>query len=634
MSTLTRSVLQRYWGYSSFRPLQEDIVDSAVQGRDALALLPTGGGKSICFQVPAMSMDGVCVVISPLIALMKDQVEHLKARGIEAAAVFSGMHPMQIEVAYNQAVFGRLKFLYVSPERLLTDQFLAALRRMKVCLLAVDESHCISQWGYDFRPPYLRIAEIRSYIPNTPVLALTATATSRVVDDIQYRLGFKEKLVFRSSFERKNVTYNVVKEADKYGVLFRLFERLKQGSGIVYVRNRKRTQVIAEWLQASGISATYYHAGLEAKLRDQRQNMWMRGEVRVMVATNAFGMGIDKPDVRLVVHMDLPDSLEAYFQEAGRAGRDLQPSSAYLIVSESDIKQLRDNLEASFPTMDRVKAVYQALCTYCGIVVGYGKDTSYPFVLGEFIGRYGFSALEVFSTLKMFERDGMIAMTDGFEHPSKVYVTAGRDDLFRVQQEYPDLEAIVSYLLRNLPGVMTDYVTIDEETMARKMRVNLESLEIELSRLAKMGYISYVPRSEKPRIMFLSDCVDVLGLNLSNDTYRNRKAEAEQRIEAVLDFVNTDTICRSTQLLAYFDEDAASSCGRCDVCCKRQKMSNHDASVEELNDAILRAIGDNGVSIKELLLNFDHHQEEQVLEAVRWMIDNGVLHRSGDCLLR
>lgn len=634
MSTLTRSVLQQYWGYSSFRPLQEDIVDSAVAGLDALALLPTGGGKSICFQVPAMSMDGVCVVISPLIALMKDQVEHLKARGIAAAAVFSGMHPMQIEVAYNQAVFGGLKFLYVSPERLLTDQFLAALRRMKVCLLAVDESHCISQWGYDFRPPYLRIAEIRSYIPNTPVLALTATATSRVVDDIQYRLGFKKNLVFRSSFERKNVTYNVVRDADKYGVLFRLFERLQQGSGIVYVRNRKRTQVIAEWLQASGISATFYHAGLESKLRDQRQNQWMRGEVKVMVATNAFGMGIDKPDVRLVVHMDLPDSLEAYFQEAGRAGRDLQPSSAYLIVSESDIRQLRDNLGASFPPMDRVKAIYQALCNYCGIVVGYGKDTSYPFALADFVGRYGFSAMEVFSTLRMFERDGMIAMTEGFEQESKIFVTAGREDLFRVQHECPELEPTVSYILRNLPGVMTDYVNIDEESMARRMRVPYESLENSLSRLAKMGYISYVARSEKPRIMFLSDCIDMSGLNLSKETYSNRKYEAEQRIGAVIDFVNDGSTCRSVQLLRYFDEDAASACGRCDVCCKRHTELNHDATIIELNDAILHTVGDKGLTLRQLLLLFDHHKEEQVLEAVRWMIDNDVLHRNDDILLR
>ena len=317
MSELTRGILKQFWGYPSFRPLQEDIVDSVIEGKDTLALLPTGGGKSICFQVPAMAMDGVCIVITPLISLMKDQVMHLKKIGIAAAAIFSGMHHNEIEVAYNQAAFGMLKFLYVSPERLMTDAFIEALRKMKVCLLAVDESHCISQWGYDFRPPYLKIAEIRQYIPHTPVMALTATATPKVVDDIQYRLGFKKNNVFQTSYERKNVTYNVIHEADKYGLMYRLLNKMDKGSGIVYVRSRKRTKIIAEWLQSVGISASFYHAGLDTKTRDYRQQLWMDGKIKVIVATNAFGMGIDKPDVRLVVHLDLPDSLEAYFQEAG-----------------------------------------------------------------------------------------------------------------------------------------------------------------------------------------------------------------------------------------------------------------------------------------------------------------------------
>ena len=344
MSEVTRSVLKQYWGYDAFRPLQEDIVDAVVGGCDTLALLPTGGGKSICFQVPAMTMEGICIVCTPLIALMKDQVAHLVQRGIAAAAIYSGMHALEVEQVYNQAVFNRLKFLYVSPERLQTVQFVEALKRMKVCLLAVDESHCISQWGYDFRPPYLKIADIRAYIPKTPVLALTATATAKVVDDIQLRLGFKQKNVFQSSFERKNVTYNVCREADKYGVMSRKISAMSSGSAIVYVRNRKRTQTISDWLNSVGIASTFYHAGLDAKWRDERQDVWMKGKVRVIVATNAFGMGIDKPDVRLVIHVDLPDSIEAYFQEAGRAGRDLQPSEAFLLVSPADIQKLKDDL--------------------------------------------------------------------------------------------------------------------------------------------------------------------------------------------------------------------------------------------------------------------------------------------------
>jgi len=400
MSTQTRLILTRYWGYPNFRPLQEEIVDSVMAGKDTLALLPTGGGKSICFQVPAMAMDGLCLVITPLIALMKDQVAHLVEKGIPAAAIYSGMHPDALELAYNQAAFGRLKFLYVSPERLQTDAFIEALKKMKVCLLAVDESHCISQWGYDFRPPYLKIADTRPYISKAPVLALTATATAKVVDDIQLRLGFKEKNVFQSSFERKNVTYNVLHEADKYGALRRKLEAMKEGSAIVYVRNRKRTQVIADWLNLVGIPATFYHAGLDAKTRDERQDLWMKGKVKVIAATNAFGMGIDKPDVRLVIHMDLPDSIEAYFQEAGRAGRDLKPSEAFLLVSPADIQKLKENLAQSFPELDRIKLIYNALGNYFNIPIGVGQNVSYPFVIGDFANRYGFSIIEVFHTLK------------------------------------------------------------------------------------------------------------------------------------------------------------------------------------------------------------------------------------------
>ena len=390
MSAQTRAILQQYWGYPSFRPLQEDIVDSVMAGKDTLALLPTGGGKSICFQVPAMAMEGLCLVITPLIALMKDQVAHLVDKGIPAAAIYSGMHPDALELAYNQAAYGRLKFLYVSPERLQTDAFIEALKRMKVCLLAVDESHCISQWGYDFRPPYLKIADIRPYMPKTPVLALTATATAKVVDDIQFRLGFKEKNVFQSSFERKNVTYNVYHEADKYGVLRRKLEAMTEGSAIVYVRNRKRTQVISDWLNSVGISATFYHAGLDAKTRDERQDLWMKGKVKVIAATNAFGMGIDKPDVRLVIHMDLPDSIEAYFQEAGRAGRDLKPSEAFLLVSPADATKLQENLTQSFPELDRIKLIYSALGNYFNIPIGAGENVSYPLVMSDFANHYGF----------------------------------------------------------------------------------------------------------------------------------------------------------------------------------------------------------------------------------------------------
>ena len=629
MSSQTRAILKQFWGYSSFRPLQEDIVDSVMSGKDTLALLPTGGGKSICFQVPAMAMEGVCLVITPLIALMKDQVVHLVDKGIPAAAIYSGMHPDALELAYNQAAFGRLKFLYVSPERLQTNQFIEALRKMKVCLLAVDESHCISQWGYDFRPPYLKIADIRPYMPKTPVLALTATATARVVDDIQVRLGFKEKNVFKSSFERKNVTYNVVHEADKYGVLRRKLEVMKEGSAIVYVRNRKRTQVIADWLNSVGISATFYHAGLDAKTRDERQDIWMKGKVKVMAATNAFGMGIDKPDVRLVIHMDLPDSIEAYFQEAGRAGRDLKPSETFLLVSPADIQQLKDNLAQSFPELDRIKLIYNALGNYFSIPVGAGENVSYPFVIGEFSNRYGFSLIEVFHTLKILEKEGFIVLSESFDEPSKVMVKASRDDIYGFQVNNPKYGELIKCMLRSLPGVMTDFVKINEETLAKKTGMTAEKVQEQLKKLESYNFLSYAPRNDKPQILFLSEFVDAKHFGLSKENYFDRKKDAEERVKAVIDFVNNDKECRSVQLLRYFNEDASKVCGRCDVC-RRQIVVPYDSIEEKLQTVM----SDSGMPMKDLLAQCGEFDETKVLDAIRFLIDNGVLQIERDGVVK
>ena len=629
MSAATRAILQQYWGYPSFRPLQEDIVDSVMAGKDTLALLPTGGGKSICFQVPAMAMEGLCLVITPLIALMKDQVAHLVAKGIHAAAIYSGMHPVALELAYNQAAFGRLKFLYVSPERLQTNQFIEALRRMKVCLLAVDESHCISQWGYDFRPPYLKIADIRPYMPKTPVLALTATATAKVVDDIQVRLGFKEKNVFQSSFERKNVTYNVVREADKYSVLRRKLEAMKEGSAIVYVRNRKRTQVIADWLNSVGISATFYHAGLDAKTRDQRQDLWMKGRVKVIAATNAFGMGIDKPDVRLVIHMDLPDSIEAYFQEAGRAGRDLKPSEAFLLVSPADIQKLQDNLTQSFPELDRIKLIYNALGNYFKIPVGAGENFSYPFVLTDFANRYGFNVVEVFHTLKILEKEGFLVLSDSFDEPSKVMVKASRDDIYGFQVNNPQYGELIKCMLRSLPGVMTDFVKINEETLAKKTGLTAEKVQEQLKKLESYNFLSYAPRNDKPQILFLSEFVDTKHFGLSKENYYDRKKDAEERVKAVVDFVNNDRECRSVQLLRYFNEKTKKTCGRCDVC-QRQAVVPYDSIEEKLRTVM----GEEELPVKEVLSRCDEFDESQVLDAIRFLVDNGALQVEDDGMVK
>ena len=630
MSAQTRAILQQYWGYPSFRPLQEDIVDSVMAGKDTLALLPTGGGKSICFQVPAMAMEGLCLVITPLIALMKDQVAHLVEKGIPAAAIYSGMHPDALELAYNQAAFGRLKFLYVSPERLQTDTFIEALRKMKVCLLAVDESHCISQWGYDFRPPYLKIADIRPYIPKAPVLALTATATAKVVDDIQVRLGFKQKNVFQSSFERKNVTYNVFHEADKYGVLRRKLEAMKEGSAIVYVRNRKRTQVIADWLNSVGISATFYHAGLDAKTRDERQDLWMKGKVKVIAATNAFGMGIDKPDVRLVIHMDLPDSIEAYFQEAGRAGRDLKPSEAFLLVSPADIKKLQENLEQSFPELDRIKLIYKALGNYFNIPVGAGENVSYPFVIGDFANRYGFSVVEVFHTLKILEKEGFLLLSDSFDEPSKVMIKASRDDIYGFQVNNPRYGELIKCMLRSLPGVMTDFVKVNEEALAKKTGLTPDKVVEQLKKLESYHFLSYAQRNDKPQILFLSEFVDTKHFSLSKENYHDRKRDAEERVKAVVDFVNNDEECRSVQLLRYFNEKTRKTCGRCDVC-QRGTVVPYD-SVEEKLQTVL---GEEGLPMREVLSRCGDFEEMRVLDAIRFLVDNGVLQmEDGDKLKR
>lgn len=628
MSVLTRSILQRYWGYPSFRSLQEDVVDSVMAGRDTLALLPTGGGKSICFQVPAMALEGLCLVITPLIALMKDQVAHIVAKGIPAAAIYSGMHPDEMELAYNQAVYGRLKFLYVSPERLQTSHFMEAVKKMKVCLLAVDESHCISQWGYDFRPPYLKIIDIRPYMPKAPVLALTATATAKVVDDIQVRLGFRQKNVFQSSFERKNLTYNVLQEADKYGVLRHKLETMKDGSAIVYVRNRKRTQVIADWLNSVGISATFYHAGLDVKTRDERQDLWMRDKVKVIVATNAFGMGIDKPDVRLVIHMDLPDSIEAYFQEAGRAGRDLKPSEAFLIVSPADIKNLQDGLTQSFPDLERIKLIYKALGNYFNIPVGAGQNVSYPFVVNDFARRYGFSLVEVFHTLKILEKEGLLALSDSFEEPSRVMVKASRDDIYGFQVNNPQYSELIKFMLRSIPGVLTDFVKINEEIVAQKTGMTVEKVVEQLKKLEAYQFLSYAQRNDKPQLLFTSEFVDTKHFNLSKENYHDRKKDAEERAKAIINFVSNNEECRSVQLLRYFNEHKPKPCGMCDVCLSKTKTKAVD--YQNIENRLIDMVGESEVSMGEVMRQCSDVDDDHLLDSIRFLVDNGVLRIGND----
>ncbi|HSN50872.1 MAG TPA: ATP-dependent DNA helicase RecQ, partial [Bacteroidales bacterium] len=493
-------ILQKYWGYPAFRPLQEDIIQSVLDGNDTLALLPTGGGKSLTFQVPAMAQEGICIVISPLISLMKDQVDNLKKKGINAAAIYSGMHQDEIDIALNNSRFGHNKLLYVSPERLTTPKMRDALKRMKVNLLAVDEAHCISQWGYDFRPPYLQIAEIREFLPGVPILALTATATPQVIEDIQDKLKFRKQNLFQKSFERKNLTYFVFHEEDKRHRILKIIEKVK-GAGIIYVRNRRQTKEISDFLVKNGIPATFYHAGLDTPERDKRQTAWMKEEKRVIVATNAFGMGIDKPNVRFVIHIDIADSIEAYFQEAGRAGRDEKESFAVLLYEKSNILDARHNLSSAYPEIKLIRDIYQALGNYLKIPVGSGRDSSSDFDLADFSAQYRFSPIIVYNALKFLEKEGYLILNEAIHGPSRIFIKADKESLYRFQVENASFDPFIKTLLRSYAGILTEFSSIREEELAKRSNLSKEQVIDLLGKLHKREVLDYVPRAESPRII-------------------------------------------------------------------------------------------------------------------------------------
>ncbi len=623
-SILAHDILKRYWGYPEFRPLQEEIILSVLDGRDTLALLPTGGGKSVCFQVPALALGGVCIVVTPLVSLMKDQVAHLKANGIKAAAIYSGLSREEILSVMSNALYDPdFRFLYVSPERLRTETFLLNLPKIPVRMIAVDEAHCISQWGYDFRPPYLQIAEIRPLFPEVPVLALTATATPEVVRDIQQKLRFKEENVFQKSFKRDNLTYFVVKESDKNGRMLRIMQRYP-GTGVVYVRNRRKTQEVAEFLQQNGISADYYHAGLEARARDRKQDAWMTGKTRVIVATNAFGMGIDKPDVRFVVHLDIPDTLEAYFQEAGRGGRDLKPSVAILLYDEYDLRQLRRNFTLSFPTLEKVREVYEYLCQHYKIPMGDGKNRTYPFSLSQHARELKMDAAQYYNALKFLEKTGSLVVSEHLRESSKIHFKMDGEELMRYYPLHPQLEEFVKLLLRSYAGVFTQFVNIQEDVLAQRAGLTVAQVEENLKALRADKVLSYEPQSEIPLIMFLENRVEAKHLFFDPKDYDDRKQRAQERLEAVIRYVTTDHICRSRQLLSYFGETKSTPCGSCDVCLARKKRMR-----QEQEDEIRKAIMDlyqQDVTLREILDRLaGRYAEDDLLETMRQMVEDGAL---------
>lgn len=569
-------VLKQFWGYDEFRPRQEEIIRSVLDGKDTLALLPTGGGKSICFQVPALSRPGICLVVSPLIALMKDQVENLRKRGIRAIAIISGMGKREIDILLDNCIYGDVKFLYISPERLLSDLVRERIRHMNVSLIAVDEAHCISQWGYDFRPPYLQLPQLRQIHPRVPVLALTASATRQVAEDIQDKLGFRERNVFRSSFERRNLRYVVFNEADKSAKLLSI-SRNVHGSGIVYVRNRRATQEAAYLLNRHGISSDFYHAGLDLATRNKRQEDWKNGRTRVMVATNAFGMGIDKPDVRFVVHLDLPDSLESYYQEAGRAGRDEAKSFAVLLYQDQDVQQLQKKLEDSYPAIEEIKAVYHYLGNYYQLAYGAGEGLVLPFDAGDFCRRYKLEALKTLQALKFLEMDGYIAISDPVYLPARVQVLMSPEDLYRFQIEHQEYDLFIKTMMRTYGGLYDHYIPVKEKELARRLQTGKERVTAILERLHQLQVISFMPQTDKPQLQFLRGRADSQHVVLNRKFIAERQKIHSDQVASVIRYAATRE-CRNQLLLTYFDEADPRECGVCDVCLERKRSADQPAT--------------------------------------------------------
>ncbi len=624
--------LLHYWGYTKFRPLQEEIIQSVFLGNDTLGLMPTGGGKSLTFQVPAMVMEGICIVVTPLIALMLDQVENLKNRNIKAIAIHSGMAKSDIDIAINNSIFGDFKFLYVSPERLGTDIFRARLPDMKVSIIAVDEAHCISQWGYDFRPSYLKIAGLRHYFPEVPILALTATATPRVVEDIMEKLAFRQKNVLKKSFERKNLAYIVERTEDKLKRIETIIQN-NPGTGIIYARNRRKTSDISFYLVKKGLSADFYHAGLKHELRKQKQSDWQKGKTQIIVATNAFGMGIDKPDVRFVIHTDLPDSLEAYFQEAGRAGRDEKMAKAVLLYNESDRKIAERRIATTFPEISEIKKVYHSLGNFLQIPIGGGKNQSYDFIFSDFLSRYKIHALTAHNSLQILQREGYIEVSDEINNPSLVYFNVLRDDLYKFQVANAQFDGFIKLVLRSYTGLFSNYVPIDENLLAKRSGLTREDIYNYLSKLKSMEVIKYIPQKKNPVIIYTEERLDNSNLYFSPESYKFLKNRFIERINEVLNYASSENICRSRLLLAYFGENRSIRCGNCDVCQKKDLLRVDKNEFNMISNEIKKNLILKNCDIREIIKNIKA-PEKKVLQVFRHLLDQGIIVKEKETLYK
>lgn len=615
-------ILKQYWGYDSFRGIQQDIIESIGRGEDTLGLMPTGGGKSITFQVPALCKEGLCLVITPLIALMKDQVQNLKSKGIKAVGIYSGMSHREIIIALENCIFGDYKFLYISPERLSTDLFLSKLKAMKVNIITVDESHCISQWGYDFRPAYLNISDIRKVLPDVPVLALTATATIPVVKDIQKKLHFKRGNVFRMSFERENIAYIVRRTENKMEELLHILRSIP-GSAIVYTRSRKRTKETAEELCKKGISALNYHAGLTNEAKDERQKRWQSGKTRVMVATNAFGMGIDKSDVRLVVHIEAPDSPESYFQEAGRAGRDGEKAYSVMLFSPADTSSLKRRISDTFPEKKYIKEVYEHLNFYLQVAMGYGEGRIFEFDLNEFCRKFKHFPIPAHSALKILSQCGYIEYTDEQDNASRLIFTVTRDELYRLREMGQETENLINLILRSYTGVFIDYAFISEGMLASRLHITTQRIYELLILLAKQHIIDFIPRKKTPYIIYTRDREEKNNLVIPHAVYEDRKAKYEERIRSMITYLSTDTVCRSRMLLRYFGEKNEHNCDQCDVCINHHKRGITPSDETLVETQINTLLSANPYVTPDEIAQRLSLQPEIIADVLRKKLENG-----------
>jgi ATP-dependent DNA helicase RecQ len=623
-----RQILTKYWGFSSFKPLQEEIIKSVAEGKDTLGLMPTGGGKSITFQVPALAQDGICLVITPLIALMKDQVNRLNSLEVKSIAIHSGMSAEEIDNALENAIYGDYKFLYVSPERISTRIFQAKVTRLNLSLVAIDEAHCISQWGYDFRPSYLKIASLRDHISEkVPFLALTASATSQVIEDIMKKLGFREKNVLRTSFDRKNISYLVRKVEDKGTYLTKTLQKAK-GSGIVYVRSRKRCKEVAELLVANGISADFYHAGLTDELRDKKQASWTIGETRVIVATNAFGMGIDKSEVRFVIHWDIPDSVENYFQESGRAGRDNNPASAVLLYSPADKSRLTDTIRKKFPPVEKIKDTYEAICNFLQVPLGSGKDNVFDFNMYDFVAKYRLPVIETYNSLQFLQREGYMEFTEEINNPSRVHFIVSRDDLYKFQVANESFDGFIKLLLRSYTGMFSEFVPINEEALSRKSAATRDTVYQYLVKLSSLNIIRYIPGKKTALVIFTEERLVRKSLLISADNYFHVKEKYEIRLNKMIDYADSDNHCRSVFLLDYFGEES-DRCGICDVCRERNELDLSKYEFDVILEEVKTVLGDKSPDAEELVKMIDY-PEDKVIKVIRWLLDHDKIIQDKD----